>query len=132
MDKRILMWTAALAGGGLLWPALSLAADVSGEIKTAAQHAALAATASDVAGVRMHLHHALNCLEGPKGADFTTKEINPCQNSGNGAIPDSENPTTNAKLELAVSQARAGIAAGELATAQKDARSVADTLNAIK
>jgi len=110
----------------------AFAADVKAEITTAAQHASLAASASDVATVHMHLHHTLNCLEGPKGADFTTKEINPCQNDGNGAIPDTDNPTTNATLENAVSQAVHGLAAGNLQSAQGFATAAAATLKTIK
>lgn len=122
---------AALGAFAMAMPAASFAGDVKGEIKTAAQHAALAAQAGDIDGVRMHLHHALNCIEGPNGADFTSKEINPCANSGNGAIPDSDNPTVTAKLEMAVTQARQGLAASALATAQKDAQDTANTLNGI-
>ncbi|HTW33516.1 MAG TPA: hypothetical protein VMD53_02780 [Rhizomicrobium sp.] len=109
-----------------------LAADDKGEITIAAQHASLAAQASDLAGVRMHLHHTLNCLEGPKGADFSKKEMNPCANAGNGAIPDSTNPTTTAALQSAVSQAVSGLSATNLKTAQGDASATAATLQAIK
>ncbi len=108
------------------------AADAKGEITTAAQHAALAATSGDLTGVRMHLHHTLNCLEGPTGTDFDKNEMNPCQNSGNGAIPDSSDPATIAALKGAAAQAVKGIAATDLKTAQSDASAVATTLNAIK
>lgn len=110
----------------------SLAADAKGEITLAAQHASLAAQAGDLAGVRMHLHHTLNCLEGPSGADFSKKDMNPCANAGSGAIPDSSNPTTNAALQSAVSQAVSGLAATNLKTAQGDANATAATLQAIK
>jgi hypothetical protein len=109
-----------------------LAADAKGEITTAAQHASLAAQASDLAGVKMHLHHTLNCLEGPKGADYSKTDMNPCANSGNGAIPDSTNPTTTAALQSAVSQAVSGLSASNLKTAQGDASATAATLQAIK
>lgn len=124
---------------GIAGSALSLviagptfAADAKGEITIAAQHASLAAQAGDPAGVRMHLHHVLNCLEGPNGADFSKKDMNPCQNAGNGAIPDSSDPTTNAALQSAVAQAVHGLAASNLKTAQGDASAAAATLQAIK
>jgi len=110
----------------------SLAADAKGEITVAAQHASLAAKAGDLGGVKMHLHHTLNCLEGPKGADYSKTEMNPCANSGNGAIPDSTNPTTTASLQTAVSQAVTGLSATDLKTAQGDASATAATLQAIK
>jgi hypothetical protein len=109
-----------------------LAADAKGEITIAAQHASLAAQASDLSGVRMHLHHTLNCLEGPKGADFSKKDMNPCANAGNGAIPDSTSPTTTASLQTAVGQAVSGLKASDLKTAQADANATAATLQAIK
>ena len=109
-----------------------LAADAKGEITIAAQHASLAAQASDLAGVKMHLHHTLNCLEGPKGADFSKTDMNPCAQAGNGAIPDSTNPTTTATLQTAVSQAVSGLKASDLKAAQGDASATAATLQAIK
>ncbi|HUO93930.1 MAG TPA: hypothetical protein VMU22_13465 [Rhizomicrobium sp.] len=109
-----------------------LAADAKGEITIAAQHASLAAQASDLAGVKMHLHHTLNCLEGPKGADFSKSDLNPCAHAGNGAIPDSSNPTTTASLQTAVGQALSGLKASDLKTAQSDASATAATLQAIK
>jgi hypothetical protein len=110
----------------------SVAADPKGEITVAAQHASLAAQATDLGGVKMHLHHTLNCLEGPKGADFSKSDLNPCANSGNGAIPDSTNPTTTATLQTAVSQAVQGLSAPNLKAAQADASATAATLQAIK
>lgn len=127
-----MLWTAGSAIAVLLVASPAVAADVQAEITIAGQHADYAAASSDLAGVRMHLHHTLNCLEGPKGADFDAKEMNPCANAGNGAIPDSTNPTTNAALETAVVQAVHGLSDSELATAQSDARAAAATLKQIK
>ena len=66
----------------------ALAADLGAEITTAATHANLAAQADSINGVHTHLHHVLNCLVGPAGSGFDAKELNPCANSGTGAIPD--------------------------------------------
>jgi hypothetical protein len=110
----------------------SAAGDAAGEITIAAQHADLAAGASDITGVRMHLHHALNCIEGPNGADFSKTDMNPCASAGAGAIPDSGNPTTTAALQTAVVEAVGGLSATTLATAQSAASKTAATLKSIK
>lgn len=122
----------SLFAAAALMAAPALAGDAKGEITVAAQHAALAAQAGDIAGVHMHLHHALNCIEGPGGADFSKSDLNPCQNSGNGAIPDSSDPTAVASLQTAVSEALQGLKTTDLKTAQADARQTAATLQAIK
>jgi hypothetical protein len=132
MLRLALISTVGAVVAAALMSTPSLAADAKAEITIAAQHATLAAGASDVAGVHMHLHHTLNCLEGPKGADFSTKDLNPCQNAGDGAIPDSTNPTTVSALQSAVGQARRGLAAMDLKSAQSDASATAATLQAIK
>jgi len=111
-----------------LLPTVGLAADLKAEIATAGQHAGLAAGGADIATVHMHLHHAVNCIVGPNGAGFDAKELNPCQNQGAGALVDATNATTKSSLQTALTQAQAGIATGDLATAQKDAASAAATL----
>ena len=133
MSTKIWVWAAGTAvAASLAMAAPTFAADAKGEITLAAQHASLAAQANDVAGVHMHLHHTVNCLEGPNGADFSKKDMNPCEHSGNGAIPDSTNPTTTATLQSAVGQAMKGLSATDLKTAQGDASATAATLQAIK
>jgi hypothetical protein len=79
-----------LAAAGLLALAAlpSYAADNKTEIATAASHAGMAASASAPQMVKTHLQHVLNCLEGPKGADFVAAMGNPCGSQGEGAIPD--------------------------------------------
>ena len=121
---------AATAVVALLLPAF--AADLNGEIVTAGTHAQLAAKASNLGMVHMHLHHTLNCLVGPKGAGFDAKEMNPCANSGNGAIPDSTDAAKIAKLQDAVKITEAGLASDNIAVAQEDAASVAAQLMAKK
>jgi hypothetical protein len=121
-----------LAGAIVALPALPAtafaAANVSTEMSTAATHAGLAAKASDIKTVHMHLHHALNCLVGPKGKGFDKNQLNPCANSGNGAIPDSANAAQKAKLKKAAKEAKAGLATTELDKAVKDAEAVAATI----
>lgn len=110
----------------------AMAADVSAEITNAALHANLAAQSSDIAGVHTHLHHAVNCLVGPGGAGFDAKELNPCANTGNGAIPDSGDAASKAKLQSALATANSGLASSDLATAKKDAASTAAALKTAK
>ncbi len=128
---RTFILGAALAGI-MLSPLAAIAADLGGEIATAAQHADLSATAPDMAYTHMHLHHTLNCLVGPKGAGFAAKELNPCANSGNGAIPDAGADAAKVRaLTMAAAKASAGIAATDKAAAQKDAADAAAILKAI-
>ncbi len=122
---------AALSAALLAFVPLSAhAADVHGEIVTAATHAGLAAQGADLDTVHMHLHHTLNCLVGPGGAGFDVKQMNPCANSGNGAIPDTSNAAKKAALQNAANEAATGIAETNLAKAQKDASDTAALLKA--
>jgi hypothetical protein len=116
----------------LLAPLPVLAADAAGEIVTAATHADLASKAANLAGVQMHLHHTLNCLVGTGGEGFDPKNMNPCAGAGNGAIPDTTDAGKKAALEAAAGKAKAGLAATDLPTAQKDAADTAAALKAIK
>ena len=120
----------------LLLPAAILfcaqAADLGAEIGSARTHAALAAKANDLAGVHMHLQHAVNCLVGPGGDGFNPKAMNPCANSGAGAIPDATDPAEKNLLEAAAERARAGLAAADLDTARSDATDTAALLMAVK
>jgi hypothetical protein len=103
-------------------------ADEHSEIVQAATHASLAGKASDIAMVHAHMHHALNCLVGPKGDGFDATAMNPCANAGNGAIPDSTNAKAKASLEKAAGDLRTGIAETDLAKAQKSGADIGDAL----
>ncbi len=107
-------------------------ADVAAQLSTGSTHAGLAAKAADVNMVHMHLHHALNCLVGPSGAGFDATVANPCAKAGNGAIADSTDAAQKVKLQAAVAKAQAGIAASDLAAAQKDATDTAAAIDAAK
>ena len=119
--------TIALAAGLALAPAAAYA-DAASEIVTAQTHADLAVHAADLAGVHMHLHHTVNCLVGPGGTGFDAKELNPCANAGNGAIPDSTSAGQKKMLAEAVAKAESGIAATQLSAAQKAAGDTAAML----
>src|SRR5215470_10704889 len=107
---------------------LAAYADAASETVTAQTHADLAAHAADLAGVHMHLHHAVNCLVGPAGTGFDAKELNPCANAGNGAIPDTTDAAMKKLLTDAVAKAQTGITATQLAAAQKAAADTAAML----
>jgi len=106
--------------------------DAASEITTAASHAGFAASSPTVDAVHMHLHHTINCLVGPKGDGFDSKEFNPCANSGNGAIPDETDAASRTSLEAAVAEAKRGLAATDLAGAQASARKTETMLKGVK
>lgn len=122
----------AILAAILLGTAPALAADLGSEINNAATHAGLAASASDLNGVHMHLHHTLNCLVGPGGNGFDAKQLNPCAGSGAGAIPDASDPATKQALENAAETARAGIASTDIAAAKADANKAKAQISAAK
>jgi hypothetical protein len=99
----------------------SFAADAAKEIGTAAEHAGYAAAATVINTTYSHLHHTINCLVGPGGADFDAKEANPCAAMGAGAIPDTTDAAKQTALTGALAKAKEGLAATDLATATADA-----------
>ena len=105
----------ALAAG---LPAVAWA-DAASETVTAQMHADLAAHATDLAGVQMHIHHAINCLVGPGAEGFDPKQMNPCANAGKGAIPDSTDAAQKKQLTAAVDKLKTGITTTNLTSAQK-------------
>ena len=112
---------ALIAGAPLVFAASAFAADLGSEINNAATHAGLAAQAADINGVHTHLHHALNCLAGPGGDGFDAKIMNPCAQSGGGAIPDEMDQMKKTKLMAAKDDLTKGIAETDLAAAKADA-----------
>jgi hypothetical protein len=90
MSKSGLTLAAALAIATIPAFAADNQKDNSKEIATAAAHAGMAVGAESPQMVKLHLQHVINCLEGPKGADFAGAVGNPCGSQGDGAIPDSK------------------------------------------
>jgi hypothetical protein len=129
---RIVNRLAIAVAIGALVPLPVLAADVGSEVVTAGTHADLATQAADLDGVHMHLHHAVNCLVGPAGKGFDAKQMNPCANTGNGAIPDTADPKKKAALQAAADKAESGIASSDIATAKAAATATAGMLKTIK
>jgi hypothetical protein len=114
----------------LLLPTAAFA-DVSAELVVASQHAGFASKAPGIDAVHMHLHHMVNCLVGPSGTGFDSTNANPCAKAGNGAIPDAS-AAQKAKLQTALTQANAGLASTDLATAQKDAAAAGAAIDSAK
>ncbi|HYM02022.1 MAG TPA: hypothetical protein VET85_03685 [Stellaceae bacterium] len=111
-----------LAGAAFI-PLVALA-DGPQEIRTATTHAGLAAKAGDAAGVKQHLHHVMNCLVGPQGQGFEQSFGNPCNGQGAGAIPDTADAATKAKLTAAAAKARDSIALNDVGALQTAAGDV--------
>jgi hypothetical protein len=105
-------------------------ADAHSEIVQAETHAGLAAQAGSLEGVHQHLHHALNCLVGPAGNGFDAKEMNPCANAGNGAIPDTTDAAKKTALQSAADQLSTSIAETDADKAKQGATKAADMLKA--
>ena len=112
----------------LLTSGAARAADGSREAATAATHAGMAASAASLAGVRAHLHHTLNCLEGTGGIDFDPTAANPCAGLGSGAIFDTADASRKNELVAAAGMARNTLALADLAKAQAGAKQTADVL----
>jgi len=123
MSKRF-----AVAAFALLLASPAFAADLRSEIVNAGEHAEYAGEATNIDEVRFHLHHALNCLVGPKGEGFDRTQMNPCVNSGNGIIPDETDPKRIAVFQGAAAKAREGLATNDLAAAKADATDAAKAI----
>jgi hypothetical protein len=122
---------AAALAGAAWWTATPLYADGPEAIATAGQHARLAAASDDIDGVRLHLHHTLNCLVGPDGDGFDASAGNPCRSAG-GAIPQTADGSMRDRLNELADEVREGLrAAGDLADARRVAESVRDSLAGI-
>ncbi len=113
---------------GIAW-AGSAPANAGKEISTATVHAGLAAKQKDIKNVHLHLHHAVNCLVGPKGKEFAKKAGDPCKGMGDGAINDTKDPDMKKQLRTAIETAQAGIASKDLTMARNMANEVVSLLN---
>lgn len=127
---RILISAAAAAV--LMTSAAYAAADVKGEIATGEEHVGYSAVAKTIEEAHMHLHHAVNCIVGPKGAGFDATQINPCAGRGNGAMPDSTDAGVKQKLQAAADEAQKGLATNDLKAAQAAAAQTVSMLKALE
>ena len=123
MNARFGLVSATFAASIALFATSSARADAdpAKEVATAAQHAGLAAKATDIKMTQMHLHHVVNCLVGPNGTGFDATPGNPCKDQGAGAIPDTSDAKQKAQLQQALAKANDGLKQADMAAAQKDA-----------
>ena len=121
MNSKLIL--GAIAVGSVAFVPAAALADGPQAIATAKQHSGLAANAAALPQVQTHLHHVLNCLVGPGGQGFDAMPGNPC-NAAGGAIPQTADAATKAKLETAATTARGGIAATDIAVAKKAATDI--------
>lgn len=97
-------------------------------------HASMAAGVATLDAAHVHLHHAINCLVGVGGPDYSaaaeaSSKLSCKAMDGHGAIADANgHPALQAKLERALALARAGAASPSLTAAQGDAKAVAALL----
>ena len=101
------------------------AADAGKEIATAPQHAGYAAESTAIGMAHAHLQHTINCLVGPQGDGFDAKQLNPCKDFGDGAIPDTRDAIKLKSLGAALGLAEAGLKSDDLDTAKKQAAQAA-------
>ena len=103
-------------------------ADGPQQIGTASKHAGFAAASTDMKDVQKHMHHVLNCLVGPNGKGFDASFGNPCNGQGQGAIPETTDAATKAKLEQALTVTRQAVSTSDVAAAKKGATDAAGLL----
>lgn len=102
---------------------------VSKQMATASAHAGMAMGATDLKTTQMHLHHVVNCLEGPSGKSFDSNAGDPCKGMGQGAIVDAKgDAATEARLQTALTDAKQGLAATTLDAAHAGAQKTMSTL----
>jgi hypothetical protein len=122
--SRCLLLLPALALPVLVHAAMPSSA-VSNQVSVAGIHADMALDATELEAVHLHLHHVINCLEGPAGKDFDAKAANPCHGMGAGAIVDAKDePAVESDLLVALKQAEQGVRATTLESAHADAQQV--------
>ncbi len=81
-----------LVVAALLVPFAALGADMTSaarrELDTAITHAGFAAGYSNTAEIELHLHHAVNCIEGKSGKNYFKGSGDVCEGMGNGILAD--------------------------------------------
>ena len=121
---------AALAGASILIAGSVYAASLPAEIANARTHANNAANATTIDSAHAHMHHAINCLAGPKGEGYDASQMNPCANAGDGAITDQTDAAKKAKLESAKATLMKGLALTDLKAAQDSAKMAVTDISA--
>lgn len=115
-------------------PAGSSSVDaVRQQIQTAVFHAKNAANQGAISSAVLHLGHALNCIEGTKGANFDASWGHVCE--GQGIAVDLQGLTQARQVRLLVEAADAlavaGVKSGDLAATRNAAKGVAALLELV-
>ena len=71
---------------------------------------------------------AINCIVGPKSADFDASVPNPCEASGNGVIPDTADPAKKAKFQEIVEKLKSVLAINDRTNALQGNLDAADMI----
>jgi hypothetical protein len=116
------LFIALVAAFAVLTPSAARAQDAS--VKTATQHAGLASKAADLATVKKHMHHVLNCLEGKSGKDYDASAGDPCKGVGASYAAGTPN-------EMKVQEAVRLLNVGESLESMKAAQHVAEAAAAV-
>ncbi|HEX2759667.1 MAG TPA: hypothetical protein VHM27_04095 [Rhizomicrobium sp.] len=113
----------------LLLPVGAFAADLRVEI-SAAQIAARSGSRNVFAIDDIHerMQASINCLVGPKGADFVASVRNPCATTGNGVIPDTPEQAKKDQYMQVVTKLKSGLKLDDRAAAMQIALDAADMI----
>ncbi len=105
------------------------------QARTAATHAGFAAGGDTMSYVELHLGHALNCIEGPRGRNFNRAWGHPCEGQGEGLLADLRKDRAGMSwllvAEAADELAVKGIRSRDLAQRKNAARGVAELMRLI-
>ena len=108
MNKRTIFLIGPMAAIAL--GSAVAAGDGTKEANTALIHAQMAAAATDLKTVHLHLRHVVNCLVGTSGKGFDASAGDPCEGMGDGALNDSVgDKALHAKLEAVLREADLGL-----------------------
>jgi len=136
MKPTIAAMLSGLAAAGLLLSPTTALAGIGEELTIAQTHSLLAYRSGGrgVGGAKTHLQHVLNCLVGPGGDGYnaTPPMMDPCAESGKGALNDAINPAQKAKINAAIAMTRAGLAIEDPEKMQAHTTELADAILAAK
>jgi hypothetical protein len=100
-------------------------AQAASSVHTASDHAGLASKAADLATVKKHMHHAINCLEGKAGKDYDASAGDPCKGAGTTYAAGSASAT---KVQEAIRLLAVGETLDNMKAAQHVAEAAATVL----
>ena len=111
-----------IATGAALLLRTAAHADPAAELATTQAQVGMAAKATDLPTAQKHLRQALNCLVGPKGADYVASAGNPCQGQGPGLMAATNlDVNKQVKFQVAHSHVLAALVTPALPYAQQTA-----------